>query len=233
MNNDNMIPMDEQSIDLRKWISLFFRNWPLFLVGIFSALTISFLFITFSVPQYELSAHVLVKKDSNPLDKDQLFSAAFYNDSYQLENEKGILRSKSVTKNAIEKLDFNTSYYIQQKFQKTEIYKTSPFIILKDTTHLQPIGIYFSVRFISDSLLFVSAKANEVSLYDFSSNNVRQVIPGFWFHDTVSFGQITGNSYCRFSIIPNFEYLSGQNFKRTYFFRFHSLPELVNSYRFF
>jgi tyrosine-protein kinase Etk/Wzc len=233
MNNDNLISIEEQPINLRKWISLFMRNWPLFLIGLFFALTISFLFVTFSVTQYQLSAHVLVRKDNNPLDKDQLFSAAFSNDPYQLENEKGILQSKSVTRNAIEKLDFNVSYYIRQKFQKAELYKSSPFLILIDTSHLQPLSIFFTIRFINDSLLYVSAEEKDVALYDYPSYSVRQVIPEFRFHDTVTFGQITGNSYCRFSILPNFEYIVGMNRNKDYYFQLHSLSELINSFRYF
>ena len=231
MDNNNLISFEEQPIDIRKWIFLFFRNWHLFFLGIFSALIISLLIITFSVPQYELSAHVLVRKDNNPLDKDQLFSAALYNDPYQLENERGILQSKSVTKNAIERLDFSTSYFIQQRFHKKEIYKSSPFIILKDTTHLQPVNIFFSIRFISDSLFYISAHEKDIVLYDYSTNSVRKSIPEFWFHDTVTFGQITGNSYCRFSILPNFEYLISRDLNKTYYFQFHSLQELIGSYR--
>jgi capsular exopolysaccharide synthesis family protein len=231
MINENSVAIEEQGIDLRKWISLFLRYWPFFLTSMGLAFFITFLFISLSTPQYLLSTHILVRNQKNPLDKGQLFSAVFTNDPYQLENEKGVLQAKSVIRSALMKLDFQTGYYIKHKFRKKELYTQTPFTVEKDTTHLQPIGIFYYVNFLNDSILIVKAVGEDVLLYDFSSNRIGKRIPEFRFEDTVKFGQITGNSYCRFSLLPGFEYLSDENVHKTYYFRFYSLDEQISIFR--
>jgi tyrosine-protein kinase Etk/Wzc len=230
MDSNHLNIIEEQPVDLRRWLFIFFRQWPLFLTGLLVALTGAFLFISFSVPQYKLSVQILISNEKNPLDKG-LFFTAFGNDPYQLENEKGILQSKSVTRKAISQLDFYTSYFVKGRFHSKELYKQSPFIIVKDTSQLQPIGVNFNVRFINDSLLYVSAEKEEVLLYDYSSGEYRQSLPEFHFQDTIKFGEITGNSFCRFTILPDFNYLTQNALVKYYFFRFYSQQELTSSHR--
>lgn len=222
--------IEEQPVDLRRWFLLFLRQWPLFIIGLVIAFIISFLYNSFSVPQYQLSINILVGNDRNPLDKG-LFFTAFGNDPYQLENQKGILRSKSVTRKAINQLDFYTSYYVKERFRNCELYKQSPFIVDKDTTQLQPLNVFFYVTFISDSLLIISAEDEDVVLYDYGSNSFQRTIPEFHFSDTVKFGEITGNSFCRFALLPDFNWLTSDTYKKNYYFQFHSQQELTSRYR--
>lgn len=231
MIDENIVSIEEQGIDLKKWFRLFVSNWPIFVLCLALVLAGSIVFIMVSLPQYELRTNILISKDNNPLDKAQLFSTAFYNDPYQLENEKGVLSAKSVTQKAIRQLDFTTAYYVKRRFNKVELYNGSPFTVDKDTSHLQPVGIYFSVKLLNDSLLEVQAEGENVVLYDFSQNEVSRIIPDFHFSDTVSFGEITGNSFCRFNILPGFENLNSENLQRIFYFRFFSQRELVSFFR--
>jgi tyrosine-protein kinase Etk/Wzc len=231
MVDENIVSIEEQGIDLKKWSRLFIGNWPVFALCLALALAGSMVFIMLSPPQYLLRTNILVNKDNNPLDKAQAFTSAFYNDPYQLENEKGVLRAKTVTQKTIRQLDFTTAYSLKRKFNRVELYNESPIAVDKDTSHLQPVGIYFSVRLLNDSLLEVKSEGEDVVLYDFSKNEVNTKIPEFHFADTVKFGEITGNAYCRFSILPGFENLGDENLKKTYYFRFFTQRELVGAFR--
>jgi tyrosine-protein kinase Etk/Wzc len=232
MNVEDQLTIEEQGIDLRKWFFIFIKNWQFFLVSILLALLVVFIIIAFSSPQYELSAKILVRNVKNPLDKEQVFSLGLYN-PYQLENEKGILQAKSVTRNTLRQLDFYTSYFEKNKFRMKELYDQTPFVIIRDTSHIQPLGIFFTVSFLNDTLVIVNAEGENVVFYDFSSEKIVKRLPKFKFEDTVRFGQITGNSYCRFTFLPGFEFLSGENFHRTYYFRFNSMDQLIGNFRHF
>jgi tyrosine-protein kinase Etk/Wzc len=157
MNQQHFTDIDEQGIDLKKWLRIVRRNWMLFMICILAALTVAGLILTFSTPEYMVQARILVNQDNDPLDKADLFAQAIYNDPYQLENEIGILKSKSVTRRAIHQLEFTTSYFRENRFRANELYGNSPFSILLDTTHLQPIGIDFNVNFLNDTVFVISA----------------------------------------------------------------------------
>lgn len=231
MIDEHIVSIEEQGIDLKKWFRLFLSNWPIFILCLALAFIGSIVLIMFSSPKYELRSNILVNKDNNPLDKSQVFTTAFYNDPYQLENEKGVLSAKAVTRKAIRQLDFTTAYYVKRRFSRIEIYNDSPIIADKDTSHIQPVGIYFTVRFLNDTLIEVQSEGEDVVMYDFSKNVVYQTIPEFYFADTISFGEITGNNFCRFSILPGFENLGIDNMRKTFYFRFFSQRELISIFR--
>jgi tyrosine-protein kinase Etk/Wzc len=231
MIDENIVSIEEQGIDLKKWLKLFIHFWPVFALCLALALIVSIIVIMLSSPQYELRTNILINKGNNLLDKEQLFTSALYNDPYQLENEKGILNAKSITQRTIRQLDFTVAYYVKRRFNKVELYTDSPIIVDKDTSHLQPVGIYFTVKLLNDTLLAVEAEGEDVVLYDFSKNQVNSIIPEFHFVDTVRFGEISGNSFCRFNILPGFENLSNENPNRTFYFRFFTQRELVATFR--
>jgi hypothetical protein len=80
-------------------------------------------------------------------------------------------------------------------------------------------------------MITIQAEDEDVVLYDFSRNRETVRIPVFRFNDTVRFGQITGNAYCKFSILPGFENLQFMNLGTSYFFRFYSQRELIGTFR--
>jgi len=231
MHDENFVALEEQSIDLKKWLNLFLRNWMFFILCIIIALAGAMIFIMYTSPIYELSTNILVNNENNPLDKAQLFSTAFYNDPYQLENEKGVLSAKSVTRRSVQQLNFNVAYYVKHRFNKVELFNNTPFTVEIDTSLLQPVGVFFTVKFLHDTLIMIQADGEGVTLYDFVKNQTRGSIPVFHFTDTVKFGEITGNSFCRFTLLPGFEYLAGQNLQKTYYFQFCSLQQLVSTFR--
>ena len=231
MADEGIITIEEQGIDLKKWLTLFLRNWGLFFICVIIALCGAAVLLMFTPSQYELSTSILVNKENNPLDKAQIFSSAFYSDPYQLENEKGVLNSKSVTRKAIRSLDFDVKYFVKHRFYKAELYKNTPFTVEIESSNLQPLGVYFTLRFINDTLLYVQGEGEEVILHDFATSEDQGVIPEFHFEDTVKFGEIIGNSYCRFSILPGFNYLSDYNLDRNFYFKFCSEQELIKAFR--
>ncbi len=230
MNTKDQAIFEEEGIDLRRWFLYFLRYWKIFLACIMIALTVVSFFLMFSPRQYEISAQILVRKEKNPLDKDQIFNTVLY-DPYQIENEKGILHAKSVTRNALRKLDFYTGYFESQKFRMKELYNQTPFVIIKDSAHLQPLDVLFMVHILNDTLIVVKSEGQNVRLYDFSKESIVKTISTFRYSDTVKFGQITGNSFCRFSFMPSLVFLSKANPHKTYFFRFYSIDELIRTYR--
>lgn len=228
---DEKIAIEEQGIDIKKWLVLFLRNWMFLLVCVVIAMACAMVYIVYTPPVYELSTNILVNNKANPLDKAQLFTSAFYNDPYQLENEKGVLNAKSVTRKALQQLDFDVAYYLKNRFNRTELYSATPFSVDIDTSHLQPLDVFFSVRFLSDTLIVINAEGEDVLLYDFITEKSHTSIKEFHFNDTLTFGQITGNSFCRFTLMPGFEYLSEENLRKTYYFRFCSIRQLTGTFR--
>lgn len=222
---------EEQGIDFRKWFGIFLRSWPLFLVCLLVALTIAFIAYSLSTPVYEVHANLLVNEEKDPLDKAALFEGAIYFNQYQLENEKGILQSKGVTSRAIENLDFEVSYYRRELFREYELYMNSPFSIHMDTSQLQPAGILFSLEFLDDTTFVISNNSEEVGLYSYPDKKIVKQIALFEYVDTLGFGQLAGNKYSRFVVMPGKGYSSEGQAGKRYQFKFNTYQGLIRKYR--
>jgi capsular exopolysaccharide synthesis family protein len=80
------------------------------------------------------------------------------NTSKNIENELGIIRSRSLVKETIKNLDFGISYYSIGSIKKTDLYGINPFTILLDSNHLQVIGGELTLKFIGNGEVEVFAE---------------------------------------------------------------------------
>jgi len=221
---------NEETIDIRSFVIKCLHYWPYFVLCLIISLIIAFLFNNFSSHEYKVKTWVLVHDEENLLDMQKLTGSSAFSNPNKIENEIGILQSKSLTERAIKELDFIISYKQEERFKSTVLYNESPFYIEYDSLFNQPLNIKFNVEFISDTLIIIKSSGKNVVLYNYITG-ANTTLPYFSFFDTISFGQIIGNQYCRFMLLPNFSELNKIKHHTKYSFQFHSLSELVNQFR--
>ncbi len=114
--------------DLRSFLRIFSKNWYFVVVALILSAVLSYLY-SYKIPEvYGASTQILLK------DKDTYnYQAAVYqNIGYvaaygDIVNQKRVLTSYDMVSRALEKLDFDVSYYIIGRFKKTEAYGGMPF----------------------------------------------------------------------------------------------------------
>jgi tyrosine-protein kinase Etk/Wzc len=222
---------EEEGIDLRKWFFRIIENWPLFLFFILLSVSIAFFYNLTAVKEYELSTSVLIKENTNPLDKTNLVKVSLYSDPYRLENEIGIINSTSVIKRTLHGLDFFVEYYHQRTFGEEEIYSNSPFAITFDTIHCQPVNVEFNLKYITDSLIYINAEGENVNLYNYKFLRSEGVVGYFNFSDTLKLGDTLKNIHMKFSISANLPGIIEDYRDKNYAFFFRSMPFLLQKYR--
>jgi tyrosine-protein kinase Etk/Wzc len=222
---------EEETIDIKSFIIKCFHHWPYFVIILVIALTIAFLVNKFTSPVYKVKTWILIRDEENPLDPQKFIGSSLYGNPYKLENEIGILKSKQLTEKTIKELNFLVSYYQDERFKSTSLYTHSPFIIQPDTLFRQPVNVSFQLLFLSDTLMVVKSEAENVMLYDYTNRTNNSSLQYFQFCDTLSFGQIAGNQYCRFLVLPNFNQMSRISEHKKYSFQFNSIGQLVNQFR--
>jgi tyrosine-protein kinase Etk/Wzc len=221
---------EEEGIDIRKWFFRIIDNWALFLIFVLCAIIVSLFYNVLSVKAYDLSTSVLIKENSNPLDKTNMVKVSLYSDPYRLENEVGILNSLSIKKATIKQLDFFVEYFQKQRFHSIELYKNSPFIVEFDTIHDQPVNVEFEFNYLSDSTVFISAKSEEALLYNYKLWQPEGTADGFYFSDTITLGDTLKNLFMSFILKKNVEGIYPGYKKSTYSFYFRDLPYLAAKY---
>ncbi len=223
----------EDTIDIKSFIIKNLRYWYLFVFFLMIAFFIAFLVNKFTAPVYKVSTWILINEKEDPLELETTLRPSLYGNPYKLENEIGILKSKNLTKRVIENLNFTVTYCKEERFKTIELYHDCPFIVDYDTVYVQPLSIKFLTTILSDSLLLIEAEGENVVLHNYSLKSDTKVLPYFVFNDTVTFGDLTGNQYCRFRILPNFLVPYNKLKQKKYSFGFYSYSQLIKKYRAF
>ena len=114
-----------------------------------------------AIPTYGLNATVMLMNESN--EEEVAGGLTLFKKQKNLNTQIGILKSYSLTENTVKELEFETSYYRDEKFKKNyEIYKKSPFIVNFDTTYNQYIGLPIYVIFKNKNEIEISIEKFEI-----------------------------------------------------------------------
>jgi tyrosine-protein kinase Etk/Wzc len=204
---------------------------PYFIISIVIGLVIAFLVNRYSDSRYLIQTTILIKEKNNRsgLDGAEKFlqGMELLSVNRNIENEQGILKSKSLVEETIRNLDFGISYFEDGSVRKSDLYGNHPFIIELDSNHLQCQGAFINLKFLSpteiecwienDGKLFVP-KTGEV-LQNINSEKKWSIkLPGQIVSDYFSF-KIT-------IIEPNIL----ANNKKIYSIKLNSFDGLVNQY---
>ncbi|HML83621.1 MAG TPA: Wzz/FepE/Etk N-terminal domain-containing protein, partial [Bacteroidales bacterium] len=242
MNNNPVNPYQEQpqeeALDIKALFFKFFRYWYFFAITIFVTLVIAFLFNKYTRPIYEVSSTVLVQdKKSGMLDAQSLIGLGFGNNQQNLQNEIGILNSHALVVTAIKTLPFEVSYFAEDNFITTELYKKSPFTIVMDTSHPQPVNIKMQVTILNNKQYKLEVEGENAVLYDFSAlkplerDSKPVVVESLKLKQTYSFGEEIVNDNYKFKVLLNYNYIGEKHNDKKFYFTLNDLNSLVNQFK--
>jgi capsular exopolysaccharide synthesis family protein len=213
---------DEESIDLKRYISLFISNWYWFAIVLFVALGIAYSINRWSEKVYTVSSSLLIKDDQfggvNAGLTNIFPGTESFNSQQKLTNEIGILKSLKLNYKAIQELKEFPVEYIgigRRNIVELRMYVNCPFIVVYDSLEKQTFGQKVSIKIISDKKykLEINGKRKISKEMTFSE---KFVVPGYDFKI-----ELRDNK--------NFEFDPDESNK--YYFYFNDLYELANQYR--
>jgi uncharacterized protein involved in exopolysaccharide biosynthesis len=230
INNISNIPKEE-SIDYKALFFKFYRYWYFFALAIFIFFIIAFLFNKYTEPIYKVNTTVLIQEDKSSMDPQSLLGFGLMGNQQNLENEIGILQSYSLTYRTLKGLDFGISYYIEENFITKELYHISPFDVIIDTAHLQPVNLKFFITILSDKKFKIEAKGEEIELYNFTDYTLSDnEIDNLNFDKTYEFGEQIKSQYYSFKIFLNINYNEEEYKNKDLCFIFNDIESLVKQY---
>jgi tyrosine-protein kinase Etk/Wzc len=152
-SNSNFNIQDiEGSINIKKIVGKFFAYLPYFIFSVILCLFVAFLVNRYSNPKYLIKSSLLIKERNSRtggMDGAESFLSgmSLLNNSRNIENEQGILKSKFIVEETIKKLDFGISYYANGSIRKSDLYGNLPFMIILDSNHLQCQNGSINIKF--------------------------------------------------------------------------------------
>jgi tyrosine-protein kinase Etk/Wzc len=181
--------LQEETFDIKEFLYKMMGYWYLFVVGIFSAITITFCINKWTSPVYEVKTSLLVQDEKSLLDAKFTGGMNLYNNTYRLSNEIGILKSYTLTQRALNKLDFSIAYFTSGNFAIQELYTSCPFIFVADSASPQPLYTDIKLKVLSATDFKIEAEAKDVYFYSFLGKKVIQQKPKFEFSQTEKINQ--------------------------------------------
>ena len=128
--------MEEQEINIREELDKYLRYWPWFILGVFTALIIAFVYLKLSVPVYQTVASVIIKDEESKGGGLGAEAAGFADlgllggmSTNSIENEIGLLKSRRLMISTIQALKANVEYYDLEGVKEDELYLNTPFLV--------------------------------------------------------------------------------------------------------
>lgn len=172
-----MRPHQEDEIDLNKIYSRVVSKWHFFLISLIVALICAFIFTTYMIPIYNVSATILIneEKKAASLGNDQLLEGfGLGGGTKNLDNQIMVLTSKTVIGRALDELHFDIEYYHRSLFNKIALYPNHIIKIVPEIADSLPRDIEFTFKYLDNNKFSIDAKSND----------------SFVLHKQASFGEI-------------------------------------------
>jgi tyrosine-protein kinase Etk/Wzc len=225
MSNDILIqsgpqkmrPHQEDEIDLKKIYTHVVSNWHFFLISLIVALICAFIFTTYTIPTYRVSATLMIneEKKAASLGNDQLLEGfGLGGGTKNLDNQIMVLTSKTLIGRALDELHFDIEYYNRKLFNKIVLYPNCPFKVVPEKADSLPRDIEFTFKYLDNNKFSIDAKSKDF----------------FVLHTQASFGDIIKTQGGNFRVELSTDNWPVNNRFKNIHFKFHSRKKLVDSY---
>ncbi len=225
MNNQysNFGEIHEQPLDIKALLFKFLSYWYLFVITIVLALLIAFLFNKYTLPVYKVKTTVLIKDERGGMsDAQSLLGLGNITNTQKLQNQISILKSRTLISRTLKTLDYSTSYFKEDNFITTEVYKESPFKVIPDSSDLLPVGnIKFYVSNISENSFQLDVEGFDVEMYDFKKfTDTDKKIGILKYSGKHTFGEVINNPNFNFHLEKTEKFNAKSTSNQKYYFVF-------------
>src|SRR5690606_6824437 len=134
--NTNMQGMQgeekEDMISVMEIVTLFIKHWKWIFFGLIIALAVAFVYLRYTTPVYKVGSSVVLKEEGRrgpSAMPGTLEELAMMGSVSNVENELYILKSRSMIRSVINRLDLHTSYIVEGRIKSVDLYNQSPVIV--------------------------------------------------------------------------------------------------------
>jgi tyrosine-protein kinase Etk/Wzc len=123
----------DNDYQLKEILEQYVSNWKWFVLGVFLSLSLAFLYLRFTIPQYKAMTTILVKdeKKGGGLSELSAFADMGLGGALKnnVDNEIEILKSRTLVESTVKKLNLNIALIVKGKVVDTEMFQNTPIIV--------------------------------------------------------------------------------------------------------
>ena len=220
---------------IKSIFNILLRYWYIFALSVFVCAGFAFIINMTSEPVYQIKTTILIKdnnKNTNDPTKELLSPFLMFSPNNDFQNELLLLQSSSLISSAVKKAGFEITYYQKRGLKKSELYKSSPFKVIMDTGHLQPIDLKFQIMPLNaNEFRIVSEKSDKIYIYNYETNTTVSSVPPFMLDQKFRYGETIKGTNFSFRVISDADQLKQFKSKTKFYFWFNDLNGLVNYFQ--
>ncbi len=165
MNKESIETLDNiesnnKPFDFKKAFFRALQYWYFIPIFLFMAIAVAVYSYRTTVPQYQIRAQLMITAGENSRasvgSEDGAFNGVTLGIMNNVENQLIILTSTKQIEKTLKQLDFLVSYYSRGLFLTSEIYKSSPFKVIPDTSEIPLSHKVFCIEFINQNEFFLT-----------------------------------------------------------------------------
>ena len=156
-------PLELDSIDFKRYFSLFISNWYWFAISLFIALSISYGINRWSEKVFTVSSTMLIKDDQNSSLGNIFPGSDGFGSKQNLNNEIGILKSFSLNLRVMNEMaDFHVVYVGvgKRNIVENRLYRSTPFIVHYDSLSKQILNYRVKIKILSEKKYLLGIDGN-------------------------------------------------------------------------
>jgi tyrosine-protein kinase Etk/Wzc len=210
------------------------RSWYVFALCIFLGFVFAYIRNKTELPVYEVGASILIHENKPQYNRasSQLFEGfGLFNTENTFKNELQVLKSSPLLTTAISNLDVQITYYCETWYNKQELYKTSPFVVIINQSHPQTLDVEFKVEIIDDNKFNIEAKSDMALVYSYEAGNTIQTVDNFKMKGIYNFKDNIISEYYDFKLILNKNFNADDYKSNDFSFVINNPNSMVKMYR--
>ena len=231
---NNLNPNTQKEIDFRFIFSQLRSKWLIILICVMISTLFGWYFLKTSSVSYQgsVSLFLVDRKSKAPLDVQSLMGIKSGYIASSIDNEQELLKSTEMIKNALQNIDWQVSYFQENRMNTIDIYKNAPFSISFDSTQNLPVDIFFNLE-LKNNYEFILKSEGAAILYNYEKNEyIKDKFGDFQqtyvkVDKTYKFGDTIKLSNSKFVINKKWTF---NNSKNKYKFKFNDLDNIAKRY---
>jgi len=224
----------QEDNDFKKIVELVLRNYLLYIVCLCLAMGSAFLVNKYTVPIYQISASVLIKEDSKQGGSGNMndyLNSSLFGRNQNFQNELWVLQSTPVIEQTIRNLDLSISYFKKYYFKEIDAYNRTPFRVMFDRKHVQPLNVQFHIIFQKDDNFLIKAETEKVYFFNYSENSYKYEKDNWAFQRYGKFGKLIQTDDLAFIIVRDSSIALNSENADLYSFQFTDMTAMAKSYK--
>jgi tyrosine-protein kinase Etk/Wzc len=132
MENSIQTDNTEQDFNIRAIVDQYAAHWRWFMLGMMISLSIAYVYLRYTIPQYKAATTILVKDEKKGGLSSELSAFAdmgIGGVKNNLDNEIEILKSRTLVESTIRKMNLSVTLMSKGKIISSDLYKNAPIIV--------------------------------------------------------------------------------------------------------